>query len=228
MHSWLTRTYAEILSLLLTSQELFYQLDRNDSSTATQHFIHSYITELTSVLECFWENLPHHCVFAFLSPAPNSLSLLLIPKTTAFPFTSDAALETFFFSAGRTGCKQYNKQLASHCDQVTSTTRLQTTYTASICRKHFLPCYFALFPCLSHLQLGLPLQPPGFWKRPYFQGQPRLATCQHPGSTLLEVWLPRLRAHLETALFWCVTLINKVMQFYSPTWGVTSPMESQL
>lgn len=133
-----------------------------------------------------------------------------------------------FFSAGRTGCKQYNKQLASRCDQVTSTTRLQTTYTASICRKHFLPCYFALFPCLSHLQLGLPLQPPGFWKRPYFQGQPRLATCQHPGSTLLEVWLPRLRAHLETALFWCVTLINKVMQFHSPTWGVTSPMESQL
>jgi len=176
----------------------------------------------------FSPGMPHHCVFAFLSPAPNSLSLLLIPKTTAFPFTSDAALETFFFSAGRTGCKQYNKQLASHCDQVTSTTRLQTTYTASICRKHFLPCYFALFPCLSHLQLGLPLQPPGFWKRPYFQGQPRLATCQHPGSTLLEVWLPRLRAHLETALFWCVTLINKVMQFYSPTWGVTSPMESQL
>lgn len=176
----------------------------------------------------FSPGMPHHCVFAFLSPAPNSLSLLLIPKTTAFPFTSDAALETFFFSAGRTGCKQYNKQLASRCDQVTSTTRLQTTYTASICRKHFLPCYFALFPCLSHLQLGLPLQPPGFWKRPYFQGQPRLATCQHPGSTLLEVWLPRLRAHLETALFWCVTLINKVMQFYSPTWGVTSPMESQL
>lgn len=176
----------------------------------------------------FSPGMPHHCVFAFLSPAPNSLSLLLIPKTTAFPFTSDAALETFFFSAGRTGCKQYNKQLASRCDQVTSTTRLQTTYTASICRKHFLPCYFALFPCLSHLQLGLPLQPPGFWKRPYFQGQPRLATCQHPGSTLLEVWLPRLRAHLETALFWCVTLINKVMQFHSPTWGVTSPMESQL
>lgn len=45
----------------------------------------------------FSPGMPHHCVFAFLSPAPNSLSLLLIPKTTAFPFTSDAALETFFF-----------------------------------------------------------------------------------------------------------------------------------
>lgn len=171
MHSWLTRTYAEILSLLLTSQELFYQLDRNDNSTATQHFIHSYITELTSVLECFWENLPHHCVFAFLSPTPNSL-LIAHSKDHSVSLYFWCSTGDIFFSAGRTGCKQYNKQLASRCDQVTSTTRLQTTYTASICRKHFLPCYFALFPCLSHLQLGLPLQPPGFWKRPYFQGQP--------------------------------------------------------
>lgn len=137
-------------------------MDRNDSSTATQHFIHSSSMFLNLFQSLSVSERTCHIFVSFILCFSKSHSkfslLLLISKTTAFPFTSDAALETFFFPVGRTGCKQYNKHLATSCDWVISTTEPQTTYTDSICRKHFLPCYFGLFPCLPHLHLCLTLQ----------------------------------------------------------------------